>query len=267
MCPWIQCTVNTHPSQAGSPQLSTAAPSSPSKQGWWQWCEAVALDQGNSVWAHTTLLPLRTPPLPPPPPVQTPAPPSTHPPPLSVERAMTLGPSDSAPQTCLFLSQQWKLAWCWTPMHAARLRGCSKRACICVCVCVSMCLCVSAVCVCLCGLEWQCHLLIMGPVLCRQGDLAERLRGLAGYHCALWQVSPIRGLSKQRFHKTVRMSKVSRGDSAENTSKFTDCTVTLRLISFLLHVKMISPAFRYASWTDSALAVCIWKVNVSHIQQ
>lgn len=155
MCPWIQCTVNTHPSQSAYSNLAPR-PHQAFQTGWWQWCEAVVVDQGNSVWASVP-----NPPLPPPPS-----------PSLSVERAVTLGPSDSAPQTCLFLSQQWKLAWCRTPMHAARLRGC---------LCARVYVCVRAwewsVCVCVCGLEWQCHLLIMGPMLCRQGDLAERLRG------------------------------------------------------------------------------------------
>lgn len=211
MCPWIQYTVNTHPSQGGLLQLSATAPSSPSQTGWWQWCEAVVLDQGNSVWAPTP----RPPPLPvpshpatPPPRPPKPPPPST-PPPLSVERAVTLGPSDSAPQTCLFLSQQWKLAWCRTPMHTARLRGClCAPVYICVYARVYVCVCIYLISV--CGLEWQCHLLITGPTLCRQGDLAERLRGLGGYYCAPWQVSPIQGLSKQRFHETVR-SEVSHG--------------------------------------------------------
>lgn len=50
MCPWIQCTVNTHPSQSAYSNLAPR-PHQAFQTGWWQWCEAVVVDQGNSVWA------------------------------------------------------------------------------------------------------------------------------------------------------------------------------------------------------------------------
>lgn len=155
------------------------------------------MDQGNSVWA--------------PPPNNPPSHPSRTPPHSPVVSRARCDPQAfrfSSPDLFIFITTM-KISMMlnayaqWTP---SRLFVCK---CWYVCVCgfqSSRC-----VCVCVCGQEWQCHLLITRPMLCRQGDLAERLRGLGGYYCVLWQVSPKQGLSKQRFHKTVTEAQSPTG--------------------------------------------------------
>lgn len=140
MCPWIQYTVNTHPSQGGLLQLSATAPSSPSQTGWWQWCEAVVLDQGNSVWAPTP----RPPPLTVPSHPATPPPRPPKPPPPPVVSRARRDPRAfrfSSPDLFIFITTMKismmpnAYAHCTPP----RLFVC---ACIYMCVCASVCVCV-----------------------------------------------------------------------------------------------------------------------------
>lgn len=142
-------------------QLSTTAPSSPSKQ-------AGDSDVRLSRWIKV---------------IQSEPPPHPLTPPIVSWTCHDPRAFRFSSQTCLFLSQQWKLAWCRTPMHTASLQGLF----VCLCMCVS-CDWVLR----LCGLEWQCHLLITGPTLCW-------LRGFGGYYFVFWQVPPLHRWSKQTF--------------------------------------------------------------------
>lgn len=186
--------------------------------GWWQWCEAVAMDQGNSVWAtaptlfhahkhaHTHIKPS----------------PTHTPPPLSAKRAMTHGPSDSAPQTCLFLSQQWQFACCRTPMHSAHLRGCLR---------VHIHAHVRAYSNdridCACGLEWQCHLLITRPMSRRQ-----RFSPKIG-----WVVSAVRS---DRYHKYTHYQNK---DSTKNCQKELKCPVAILACQELRTLRFLCAPF------------------------